>query len=90
MLAGVDVLVMTEVYAAGEAPIEGADARALARSIRARGQVEPILVDRVAALEAALLPLLRADDVVLTLGAGDIGGFAPQLAQQYRRPAVKA
>ncbi|MBU0790731.1 MAG: UDP-N-acetylmuramate--L-alanine ligase [Gammaproteobacteria bacterium] len=90
VLSGVDALVMTEVYAAGETPIEGADARALARSIRAREQVEPVLVDRVSGIEAALLPMLRNDDVVLTLGAGDIGGFAPLLAQQYRIQGVPA
>ena len=90
MLSGVDALAMTEVYAAGETPIEGADARALARSIRAREQVEPVLVDRVSGIEAALLPMLRNDDVVLTLGAGDIGGFAPLLAQQYRIQGVPA
>jgi UDP-N-acetylmuramate--alanine ligase len=84
VLADVDALVLTEVYPAGEAPIEGADARALARSIRARGRVEPIVVGRVADLDAALPPMLRADDVLLTLGAGDIGQFAPAFAQRYR------
>ena len=90
VLADVDALILTEVYAAGEAPIEGADARALARSIRARGRVEPILVDRVADLETALVPLLRQDDVLLTLGAGDIGGFAPVFAQRHRLAGDRA
>ena len=80
VLAGADVLLLTEVYAAGEAPIPDADGRALARGIRARGQVEPVFVNKVAELPAALAPLLRDGDVLLGLGAGDIGTL-PALLQ---------
>ena len=74
---GVDVLLLCEVYAAGEAVIAGADGRSLARAIRARGRVEPVFVDTVEALPEALAGVLRDGDVVLTMGAGSIGG-APQ------------
>ena len=76
-----DVLLITEVYAAGETPIPGADGRALCRSIRNRGRVEPVFVEDVDALPAALSDVLRADDVVLTLGAGSIGNIASTLSQ---------
>jgi UDP-N-acetylmuramate--alanine ligase len=83
VLSDVDALVLTEVYAAGESPIEGADARALARGIRARGRVEPVRVATVAELFDSLPPLLRDGDVLLTLGAGDIGGLPAQLVARY-------
>lgn len=79
VLADVDVLLMTEVYAAGEEPIPGADARHLVRSIRSRGKVDPLLVAVTTDLPAALAPVIRDGDVVLTLGAGDIGKVAPTL-----------
>ena len=64
---------LTEVYAAGEAPIVGADGRALARAVRARGKVDPVLVEHPRDLRGALPPLLRDGDLLLLLGAGDIG-----------------
>jgi UDP-N-acetylmuramate--alanine ligase len=79
VLSDADVLVLTNVYAAGEPPIVGADGKALARAVRARGKVEPIFVDEVGEIAGALENVLRADDVVLTLGAGSIGGIAPTL-----------
>ncbi|MDZ3823004.1 MAG: UDP-N-acetylmuramate--L-alanine ligase [Pseudoxanthomonas sp.] len=79
VLADVDALVLTEVYAAGEAPIPGADARALARAIRARGKVDPVLVDSPRDLPAALPPLLHDGDLVLLMGAGDIGQASARL-----------
>lgn len=82
ILAEADALVLTDVYAAGEMPIEGADSRALARGIRARGRVEPVLVKGVADVADTLMPLLRDGDVVLTLGAGDIGGLPAQLVRR--------
>jgi UDP-N-acetylmuramate--alanine ligase len=69
----VDVLLLTEVYAAGEAPIVAADGRALARAVRVSGKVEPIFVDSVAELPAAIANVARDGDVVLTMGAGSIG-----------------
>jgi len=79
VLSGVDLLLLTEVYAAGEDPIAGADGKGLARAIRARGAVEPVFVEKVEDLAAVLAGVVRDDDVVLTLGAGSIGGVAQTL-----------
>jgi UDP-N-acetylmuramate--alanine ligase len=78
VLAGIDQVLVTEVYSAGEKPISGADGRALVRAIRARG-ANPIFVEDVQTLPQQLCAVLRADDVVLTLGAGSIGAVAAQL-----------
>jgi len=80
VLSEVDTLLLLEVYAAGEAPIPGADSRSLARSIRARGQLEPIYVAQPADLAASLAEVLQEGDVVLTQGAGNIGALVKQLA----------
>jgi UDP-N-acetylmuramate--alanine ligase len=80
VLAEADVLVLTEVYPAGEAPIANADGRALARAVRARGKVDPVLIDHPRDLATALPPLLRDGDLLLLLGAGDIGAAASELA----------
>jgi UDP-N-acetylmuramate--alanine ligase len=82
VLARVDVLLLTEVYAAGEEPISGADGKALARAIRSRRAVEPVFCDDVEELGGVLAGLLRDDDVVLTLGAGSIGAIAQNLPSQ--------
>jgi len=82
VLSEVDVLLLTEVYAAGEAPLPEADGRALARGIRARGLVEPVFVKSVAEAPAALSAMLHDGDVLLTLGAGDIGNLPNLLTQQ--------
>jgi len=79
VLSTVDVLLLCEVYAAGEAPIVGADGRALARGIRARGQVDPVFVADLATLPALLGDILDDGDILLTLGAGDIGSAATRL-----------
>ena len=84
VLSQVDALALLEVYAAGEAPIAGADGRALSRAIRGRGQVEPIFVDDIAHLPAVLRSVLRDGDVLLTLGAGDIGAAAARLATELK------
>ena len=84
VLAGADALLLTEVYAAGEAPIARYDGRALARGVRERGGASPVFVETVADLPAALAPVVKAGDVVLTLGAGDIGTLAPLLARAPR------
>jgi UDP-N-acetylmuramate--alanine ligase len=73
VLSGVDALVLTEVYPAGEAPIVAADGRALARALRVQGKVEPIFVEQVSELPAAIRSAARAGDVVVTMGAGSIG-----------------
>jgi UDP-N-acetylmuramate--alanine ligase len=79
VLAGREPLLIAEVYAAGEAPIAGADGRALCRAIRARGRTDPVFVPHISELPAALRALLRDGDVVLALGAGDIGRVAARL-----------
>jgi UDP-N-acetylmuramate--alanine ligase len=81
VLAGCDMLLITEVYAAGEAPISGADGRALCRAIRARGG-NPVFVENVSDLPTLLADSLRANDLLLTLGAGNIGQVAAGLAQR--------
>ncbi|MGN2249039.1 UDP-N-acetylmuramate--L-alanine ligase [Frateuria sp. GZRe14] len=81
VLAEADVLVLTEVYPAGEAPIAGADGRALARAVRARGKVDPVLIEHPRDFKDTLPTLLRDGDLLLLLGAGDIGAAAVELAQ---------
>ena len=80
VLSSVDALVLTEVYPAGEAPIAGADARSLARAIRARGRIDPIVVGGSADLADVLPDILQDGDLLLVMGAGDIGHAAQQLA----------
>ena len=81
VLSKVDVLLLLDVYSAGEAFIPGADSRALARSIRQRGQVDPVFVENIDAVPAVLAPLLAAGDIVVTQGAGNIGSLASSLAR---------
>jgi UDP-N-acetylmuramate--alanine ligase len=82
VLSQVDVLLLLDVYPAGEKPIVGADSRSLARSIRLRGQVEPILVEpHDTQLEPVLRSVLRAGDVLLTQGAGNVGAVSNDLAR---------
>ena len=80
VLSECTVLILLEVYPAGEAPIAGADSRALTRSIRQRGAVEPIFVASAEQLPAVLKTVLRDGDLLLTQGAGNIGRIAQQLA----------
>ncbi len=80
VLSEVDVLVLSEVYPAGEAPIAGADAKSLARAIRARGRNEPVVVSQVADLVDVLPDILQDGDLLLMMGAGDIGHTAQQIA----------
>ncbi len=84
VLSQVDQLFLLEVYPAGEKPIVGADSRALARSIRLRGEVEPILIDPVEGnLANVLKKTLQANDLVLTQGAGNVGAISIELAQNH-------
>jgi UDP-N-acetylmuramate--alanine ligase len=85
VLSGVDALLLAEVYAAGEAPIVAADGRALARAVRVAGKVEPVFVEQIADLPAAILAALRDGDVVVTMGAGSIGGVPAQLLNAAAR-----
>ncbi|MBL8471829.1 MAG: UDP-N-acetylmuramate--L-alanine ligase [Rhodocyclaceae bacterium] len=81
VLSGVDALLLGDVYAAGEAPIVAADGRALARALRVAGKVEPVFVEDIALMPQAILDFARDGDVVLTMGAGSIGGVPGKLAQ---------
>lgn len=81
VLSEVDVLLLTEVYAAGETPIVAADGRALARAIRLRARVEPLFVDDVTRLPDEILQIVRDGDVVMTMGAGSIGATAQAVVQ---------
>ncbi|MDO6407751.1 MAG: UDP-N-acetylmuramate--L-alanine ligase [Pantoea sp.] len=90
VLSQVDVLLMLDVYPAGEAAIPGADSRSLCRAIRGRGKVDPILVSEHDALPETLAPLLSGNDLVIVQGAGNIGKIARKLAEIRLQPAVKA
>jgi UDP-N-acetylmuramate--alanine ligase len=83
ILSKTDVLALLEVYSAGEKPIIGADGRSLSRAIRVRGQIDPVFVERVAELPQILLGLVEPDDVVLTLGAGNVGQIAMELPPYF-------
>ncbi len=85
VLSEVDALLLTEVYPAGEAPIPGADGRALARAIRARRRIDPVLVAGAAELPAALEAVARDGDMVIFAGAGDIGRVSRELAARIAR-----
>jgi UDP-N-acetylmuramate--alanine ligase len=87
-LSECDVLLVTEVYAAGEAPIAGADGRAICRAVRSRGVVEPIFVERVDALAEALRAVLHDGDLVLTMGAGNVGAVAQDLKSRFAAGAA--
>jgi UDP-N-acetylmuramate--alanine ligase len=79
VLADSDALIVAEVYPAGEAPIPGADGKALCRAIRTRGRVEPVLLKSLDELPDALAGIVRDGDVVLTMGAGHIGAVSNDL-----------
>jgi UDP-N-acetylmuramate--alanine ligase len=79
VLSTADALVVAEVYPAGEAPIPGADGKALCRAIRSRGAVEPVLLRSLEELPRVLAGIARDGDVVLTMGAGSIGAAAHDL-----------
>jgi UDP-N-acetylmuramate--alanine ligase len=81
VLSEVDALVLTEIYPAGEKPISGFDGRALSRAVRVRGKVDPVFVERVADLPAMLPDILADGDILLLMGAGDIGAVAARLGQ---------
>jgi len=82
VLSQADGLILTDVYAAGESPISGIDGRSLSRAIRARGRVDPVFVASAAELPAALPGVLREGDILLVMGAGDIGAIATRLSRE--------
>ena len=79
VLSEVDVLLLLEVYAAGEEPIAGADSRSLCRSIRQRGRIDPVFVSDKSTIDDVLKDILEPNDLLLTQGAGDITALAHQL-----------
>lgn len=81
VLSTVDVLILLEVYAAGEDAIAGADGRGIARAVRSRGGVEPVFVEALDELAPVLTGLVREGDLLLTMGAGDIGVWAARLPE---------
>lgn len=81
VLSEVDVLLLLEVYAAGEEPVAGADSRSLCRSIRQRGRIDPVFVSDKDAVADILTDILQANDLLLTQGAGDITALAHELKQ---------
>jgi UDP-N-acetylmuramate--alanine ligase len=88
VLSDADVLFITEVYAAGEAPIAGADGRAICRAVRTRRQVEPVFVEKVEDLADALAGVIRDNDLIVTMGAGHISAAAHALPAQLARRDV--
>jgi UDP-N-acetylmuramate--alanine ligase len=82
VLSTVDALVLLEVYSAGEDAIPGADSRHLCRSIRARGVIEPIFIETVDGVPDIIKDLVRAGDIVITQGAGNVGVLSPVLAKR--------
>jgi UDP-N-acetylmuramate--alanine ligase len=83
VLTTVDLLLLAEVYPAGEAPIVAADGRALVRAIRVTGALEPIFVEDIGEMPQQILAVARDGDVVLTMGAGSIGGVPGKLAHGH-------
>ncbi len=84
VLSTADAVVLTEIYAAGEAPIVAADGRAVARALRVAGAVEPVFVESVQDLPEAVLRVARPGDVVITMGAGSIGQAPARIAKGSR------
>jgi UDP-N-acetylmuramate--alanine ligase len=82
VLASADALLLTEVYSAGEAPIVAADGRALIRAVRLSGKVEPQFVEDIAEMPQAIIDAARHGDVIITMGAGTIGGVAAQVKER--------
>jgi UDP-N-acetylmuramate--alanine ligase len=89
VLCGADALLVTEVYAAGEAPIASADGRAICRAVRTRGKVEPVFVEKVETLDEALRAVLKPGDVLLTCGAGSISAVSHALPGKLGAAAAR-
>ncbi|MCC8381182.1 UDP-N-acetylmuramate--L-alanine ligase [Xenorhabdus sp. PB30.3] len=87
VLNQVDVLLMLDVYSAGETPIPGADSRSLCRTIRSRGKLDPILVSEPEQISVMLSQIMENNDLVLVQGAGNIGKIARNLAETKLQPS---
>ena len=82
VLGSADAVLLTEVYAAGEAPIVAADGRAMTRALRVAGRVDPVFVDDIAELPQVILEQARGGDVVIAMGAGSIGGVPAKVIER--------
>ena len=89
VIGAADAVLLTEVYAAGEAPMVAADGRSLARALRVAGRVEPVFVDDIAALPQAIADTARDGDVVLCMGAGSIGAVPAKVVEMLRKQELK-
>ncbi|MFP5485784.1 MAG: glutamate ligase domain-containing protein, partial [Gammaproteobacteria bacterium] len=85
VIGGADAVLLTEVYAAGEAPVVAADGRSLARALRVAGRVEPVFVDDVVALPQAIADHAQDGDVVLCMGAGSIGAVPGKVVELLQK-----
>jgi UDP-N-acetylmuramate--alanine ligase len=90
VLGNADAVLLTEVYAAGEAPIVAADGRSLARALRVAGAVEPVFIDKVADLPQRIAALAQGGDVVLCMGAGSIGAVPAKVVELLRNNELPA
>ena len=90
ILNQVDVLILLDVYAAGEQVINNADSRALARALRLLGKLEPVLLEDEQRLSEVLARIILPGDIVLTLGAGSIGKIAATLPEQIQSEVARA
>ncbi|MDR0481025.1 MAG: UDP-N-acetylmuramate--L-alanine ligase, partial [Gallionellaceae bacterium] len=88
VLCGVDALLLAEVYSAGEPPLVAADGRALMYAVRVAGQGDAIFVESTAEMPEAILKMAKAGDVVVTMGAGSIGGVAAQVKELANGGAI--
>jgi UDP-N-acetylmuramate--alanine ligase len=84
VLATPDVLLLADVYAAGEAPIVAADGRSLAHALRVGGRIEPIFVEAIADMAPTIMKVVRDGDVVITMGAGSISGVPNKLTSYQK------
>ena len=90
VIAQADAVLLTEVYAAGEAPIVAADGRSLARALRVAGKIEPVFVDAVTDLPQAIADNARGGDVVLCMGAGSIGAVSAKVVELLSKKELQA
>ncbi|MBC8058482.1 MAG: UDP-N-acetylmuramate--L-alanine ligase, partial [Rhizobiales bacterium] len=85
-----DLVLLAEVYAAGEAPIVAADGRALVRALRIAGKVDPVFVDEIADMPQTLIEQVRGGDVVISMGAGSIGNVPGQVVEMLSAKGATA
>jgi UDP-N-acetylmuramate--alanine ligase len=87
VMGNADLVLLAEVYAAGEAPIVAADGRSLARALRVAGKVDPVFVDDIGQMPATILEQAKPGDVVIAMGAGSIGAVPAQLVEMLEKAA---